>query len=261
MINDLVQIDKEACRDLWNMGFVNQALTSQQPLIVFPLCQSKTQVGQRRVSEQEARFTFASALQNAQVVSQRYRYSVETPTFGNYCFLNRQQISWSPPLNGIGTSAMVDLTLYSASGLYLQTACHVEFKTGLNAFSITKDIVKLVVEQQIWEEPNALYAHWFQLIDKADAMTFKCLFSRLSSAFAECCLNSITAPVRILFTVCVLDDIYAPRLGVYKEFIHPGGSVPLRDSASQFFNWGNGPTGRRRNEVKDHLQSLQWGMI
>ncbi|QGP92588.1 hypothetical protein MGLY_19740 [Neomoorella glycerini] len=131
---DLIAMNIEVCRELWRMvdsqGGMVGALTPK--LILPPRSNDNEDV---RISEQEARFIYASVLTRAS----RYFFSVETPTGEKYSFTDGAVNQ---------RSALSDLSLYTfGNGFHKQA--NVEFKAGNPPVDhIKKDIEKLVRERK-----------------------------------------------------------------------------------------------------------------
>lgn len=115
--------------------------------IIFPSYSKKNRNEKIRISEQELRFIFVEQFNRYcdDTVDFEAFYSVETPTEEKYDFSDKANPhKVTPDGDKKGQSAMVDLTIHSASG---ERLCLMEFKS-LNPlpFAYKKDIAKLNAE-------------------------------------------------------------------------------------------------------------------
>lgn len=115
--------------------------------IIFPSYSKKDRNEKTRISEQELKFIFVEQFNKYcdNTVDFDAFYSVETPTEEKYDFSDKANPhKVTPDVDKKGQSAMVDLTIHSASG---ERLCLMEFKS-LNPlpFAYKKDIAKLNAE-------------------------------------------------------------------------------------------------------------------
>ena len=114
--------------------------------IIFPSYSKQYRKGEIRVSEQELRFVFVEQFNKYcdNTVDFDAFYSVETPTEEKYNFSdksNPHKVLSSDNDKIKGQSAMVDLTIHSASG---ERLCLMEFKShNPEPFAYKKDFAKL----------------------------------------------------------------------------------------------------------------------
>lgn len=115
--------------------------------IIFPSYSKQYRKGEIRVSEQELRFVFVEQFNKYcdNTVDFDAFYSVETPTEEKYNFSDKSNPhKVTPDGDKKGQSAMVDLTIHSASG---ERLCLMEFKSqNPLPFAYKKDIAKLNAE-------------------------------------------------------------------------------------------------------------------
>jgi hypothetical protein len=167
----IVNLIKETCEDLINLHLKNPTHTK----ILFP----RYRKGEARISEQEARFCFAAAVERRA----EYRYSVETPTLETYSFTD----------GGGKISAQTDLTLWDLDGK--KKEFDIEFKAhNPEPKSIEKDIEKLVREKTD--------GVWFHLFKNIDQGTFPALAGKFEEALLK---HGQTREKDLLFAVCVLE--------------------------------------------------------
>lgn len=115
--------------------------------VIFPSYSKKNRNEKIRISEQELRFIFVEQLNKYcdNTVDFEAFYSVETPTEEKYDFSDKSNPhKVTPDGDKKGQSAMVDLTIHSASG---ERLCLMEFKSqNPLPFAYKKDIAKLNAE-------------------------------------------------------------------------------------------------------------------
>lgn len=194
----IVALIKETCEDLINLHQKNPTHT----MLLFP----RYRKGEDRISEQEARFCFAAAVERIK----EYRYSVETPTQETYSFTD----------GGGKISAQTDLTLWDLDGKAKEF--DIEFKAhNPEPKSIEKDIEKLVREKT-----NGVWFHLFKNIDQG---TFPALAGKFEEALLK---HGQTREKDLLFAVCVLEK----KIGLL-------GTLPAiatsQSSLDAFFNDGS----------------------
>lgn len=208
------------------------------PQVMFP---RKGQ--ERRVSEQEARFAFVSALLS-DPASDLWAFAAEAPTRLSYRFAQR----------GTGSKAQrarTDLTLYHDQDDPLALA--IEFKSGGRSGksekddSINKDIAKVLAEQ-----PDAL---WFHVLRSANNSTLQGLLHTLDSAISRlsnpATLGEYLAPGKlpepraktIFFHICVLNPDMTASIHRVLDYI-PG------QPNDEFFTIKTNST-RNSLEIKD----------
>jgi hypothetical protein len=170
----------------------------------FPLYRN----GNRRFSEQEARFAFVHALESAQLPGalRDVGYAVENPTYEAYTF------------SGSGRSAATDLAIYE-SAADLRPTVNIEFKSGgfsdgrQSIDAVAKDVAKLVAER-------VACGLWFHLVKNTDAMTLPRVSGLLQKAFDSVCEvgglkrwmvdESVTAaPKNLIVHLCVIEKRYS----------------------------------------------------
>ena len=266
MVDDLKMLDEYACHTILDqMVTAGNQVTYTTPQLIFPLQQNKSNQGLQRVSEQEARFAYIHALIGCNS-RKRYFYSVETPTVANYAFQNAiSHIDCFPDITG-GTSAQVDLSLYTLGHQSLVKCCDIEFKSGHDEFSVTKDMAKLVAEPSLH---SSLTGHWLQMLECADENTFDKLFAKLRRAFEHVDANILPKlpskpDLSILFTLYLLDPAYRQMNCVCKHFTCNTSVQGLKQVAAQFFDWPR-PNGLSSSEkgqrVITQLKQLGWEII
>lgn len=189
----IVTLIKETCEDLINLYKKQKGDPFQRinTSLIFPRYRNTEQqsasenteqentASDLRVSEQEARFCFAAAVERGK----EYRYSVETPTLLPYQFTGMT-----------GISAQTDLTLWSLDEE--EKVYNIEFKAKNPVQkSIDKDIRKLV-----GEVPPGI---WFHLFEKADNETFPALARKFGNAFLQYGQDKSNG---FLFAICALEN-------------------------------------------------------
>lgn len=128
--------------------------------LIFPNYRAKDEQDmKRRVSEQESRFAFAHAVEESNLDC---AYTIETPTDHKYSFGEKLKIHTEEDSDG--QSAMLDMSLFNKENDKYSQKINIEFKAhNPEAKSITKDILKLMIEEQ-----DGLFFH---LLEKADNNT------------------------------------------------------------------------------------------
>ncbi len=183
-IEDLI---KETCEDLINLhkGQKPNGCLPRTTKFLFPPDCDKSCL---RVSEQEARFIFASVVERGS----GFRYSVETPTKLKYKFKGKKKIS-----------AQTDLSLWEVKDeeqvfdvKKQMPRYNIEFKAhNARQSSIDKDIEKLVTE-----ETDGV---WFHLLENVNSGTFPRLAKKFEKAFLQYGKDKING---LLFAVCALKN-------------------------------------------------------
>ena len=122
LVEDLFEINRRICFDLWNLCSDNNTPYSLSPRLIFP----KKRDGTIRISEKESKTLCCGLLNNS-----NYYYSVETPTEQLYGQGHR--------------SALTDVSLYKLKNNQFEKVANIEFKAHKSNFdNIRKDIEKLV---------------------------------------------------------------------------------------------------------------------
>lgn len=173
----LKELNKKVCRELWQVVTENEPhrVTETTPRLIVP----RFKDGDIRISEQEARFVYASFVFR----STDYYYSVETPTQGLY---------------GEGRRALSDMSLYKFDSDAFSKLVNIEFKAhNPPEEHIDKDIKKLLGEQ--------VPGNWFHLLRNADSATIRELMGKFRAVFRE---NPNTDSY-IVFCFCVYEKRWA----------------------------------------------------
>jgi len=225
--DDLLAINAEVCRELWRMVDTQEGTVGAlTPKLVLPPRNNQ----EVRISEQEARFIYASVLTRAG----RYFFSVETPTKGKYSFTNDADAS--------PRSALSDLALWTFDRGFKMRA-NIEFKAGNPPVDhISKDIEKLLGEGTT----QRVAGNWFHLLKNVDGKTLPRLFAKFQEAFIKTAgIVACAADMQpIVFCFCVLEKkwailkVFAPHgdLAVYcRQFFDIGyavrrGKISVEDS-------------------------------
>lgn len=159
IINDILEINRRVCFDLWNMTNVKSKPKGLAPRLIMP----KKRSGDIRISEQESRLLYCGVLN-----SLNYYYSIETPTKETYTQKGQTQMS-----------ASSDLSLYINDGAIFEKACNVEFKAHNPTYEdIRKDIEKLIRE--------GIIGNWFHTLKNVDTKTLPTLFDKFKKSFLDC---------------------------------------------------------------------------
>ena len=108
LIDDLIEVNKRVCQDLWHVAVYPQIPSILSPHIIFP----KYRHNEIRYSEQESRVLYCRQLDHTS-----YYYSIETPTEEQYCQSGKADIS-----------ARSDLSLYAIDNDKLEKKANIEFK-------------------------------------------------------------------------------------------------------------------------------------
>lgn len=190
----IVALIKETCEDLINL-YKKQAEVPFQRIntsLIFPRyrktdqppssenTQQKNTPPSLRVSEQEARFCFAAAVERGK----DFCYSVETPTLETYSFTD----------GGGKISAQTDLTLWNLDEKTKEF--NIEFKAhNPEQYGVGKDIEKLVKE--------STKGVWFHLFENNFQDTFPTLAKKFLLALLDPKINGLRKR-DLLFAVCVL---------------------------------------------------------
>ena len=149
--NDIIEINRRVVYMLWNVVDPNTLPSGLSPRLIFP----ELRTGNTRVSEQEARLLWCTALQDTS-----YYYALEAPTSETYIQ------SGSTPI-----SARTDLALFLPNESYLERVVDIEFKAhNSEQEKIDKDIEKLIREKRI--------GNWFHLLSATNSATITKLFEK-----------------------------------------------------------------------------------
>lgn len=183
--------------DLWRLACVSQSpnsISAASPRLVVPSYAD----GGIRISEQEARFLFASAIEK----TGRYFYTIETPTKEKYRFKPRTQDK------NTFISARSDMSIWKWDKQFILMA-NIELKAhNVQKAHVGKDIEKLIREN--------ITGNWFHLLRNADRGTFRSLFEKLTESFMQNARYVKEIPEgkrhRILFFFCVKDK----KFSIYK---------------------------------------------
>lgn len=185
---------KETCEDLINLYKKQTKEPSKltKTRLFIPPCRIPKKVNKSphknsedpesnlRISEQEARFCFAAAVERVG----GYFYSVETPTLETYSFTD----------GGGKISAQTDLTLWNLDGKTKEF--NIEFKAhNPQQYGVDKDIEKLVKE--------STKGVWFHLFENNFQDTFPALAKKFLLALLDPKINGLRKR-DLLFAVCVL---------------------------------------------------------
>ena len=174
--NDIIEINRQVVYMLWNVVDPNTPPNGLSPRLIFP----ELRTGNTRVSEQEARLLWCTALQDTS-----YYYALEAPTSETYIQ------SGSTPI-----SARTDLALFLSNESYLERVVDIEFKAhNPEQEKIGKDIEKLIREQRI--------GNWFHLLSATNSATITKLFKKFIEAFITC-NHYVEHDIEIVFCICVL---------------------------------------------------------
>lgn len=204
IVNDIYEINKRVCSDLWNLSNVNNKLSGLSPHLILP----QKRDGSIRVSEQESRVLYCNVLNNL-----NYFYSIETPTEHTY-----QQTGDTP------VSGSSDLSIFINNGQIFEKIINVEFKAhSQRNEAIRKDIEKLIRED--------LCGNWFHTLKNTNSGTFSKLFKKFNDSFQECS-GHITNKLSFVFCFCVLDK----KRAYIREFSFDPNHQNLSDYINDFFD-------------------------
>ncbi len=224
LIDDIREINRRVCYDLWSIVAVNQQATGLSPRLILPEKRDKS----IRISEQESRILYCSVLNRL-----GYYYSIETPTSETYCFTT----------GGGGRSASSDLSLYVAGAGKFHKVANVEFKAhNSDIKNIRKDIEKLIRESS--HDPqaantdiqNRIVGNWFHTIGNIDSGTLGKLFKKFKDSFKECEGNVTSQTISIFFTICILDKHPNMRRALQKHFTFDKSLSEWNNYVDDFFS-------------------------
>ena len=224
LIDDIREINRRVCYDLWSIVTVNQQAAGLSPRLILPKKRDKS----IRISEQESRILYCSVLNRL-----GYYYSIETPTNETYSFTTGSG----------GRSASSDLSLYVAVAGKFQKVANVEFKAhNSNINNIRKDIEKLIREPNYNPQAadtdiqNRIVGNWFHTIANIDSGTLVSLFKKFMASFIKCEDNVTSQPVSIFFTICILDKHPNMRRALQKHFTFDKSLSEWNNYVDDFFS-------------------------
>ena len=170
--------------------------------LIFPLIgkkKEKQENGEKRISEQEARFLFVHKIEN----QGNYYYSVETPTKEKYSGFSTKE----PKINPKGRSASIDVTLYKKNDNGFELKHMIEFKHG-NVDTCTKDFLKLLCDDE-----NCGINYYINIIKNSDNTakvnlenTMKNLEGKYYDA-VDYIFKKYEIKSKLKIFVCILNDI------------------------------------------------------
>jgi len=155
-----------------------------------------------RVSEQEARFCFASIIEN----NTDCRYSIETPTQKTYLLTG-----------SYGLSAQSDMSIWSSDGT--EKLYNIEFK----AHNATKESIKKDIQKLVKEEIEGV---WFHVLRNTDSGTLPALAEKFENSLIE---YTQYRNKDIIFAICVLDK----KVGICGKL---SSEMKSQDEIIAFFN-------------------------
>ena len=173
----------------------------KEPKLIFPSYSN----GEKRISEQEARFLFVRELENQK--DEDFYYSVETPTILKYRFSEvRGKKKEHPEINKeTGESGKSDVCIYDEN---FDRKHLIEFKAlNKNSFDFKKDFIKLKYDPKVSNEPN----YFVHILKSYDAGTVKSLITKYNAAFdvpvdeKTKIDNNIEKENEIIVFLCVLE--------------------------------------------------------
>lgn len=211
IIDDLFEINRRLCFNLWSITDVTQKPQGLSPRLILP--QKRNQ--EIRISEQEARFLFCGLLN-----SLNYFFSVETPTTEEY-----QQTGQT------ALSARSDVSLYVSANddRPFRKVANVEFKAhNPPQAQIRKDVEKLIKEN--------LVGNWIHTLKNSDAQTLPKLFDKFIAAMSECVEMVGASEISIVFCFCVLEKKWA----CIKHFHFDSSKGNFEEYVQSFFDIKNG---------------------
>lgn len=189
LIDDLIEINKRVCQDLWQVAVFPQIPSILSPHLIFPEYRQNA----IRYSEQESRVLFCNLLDRT-----AYFYSIETPTQNQYRQSGKTDIS-----------ARSDLSLYTIDNNKLDKKANIEFKAhNPRANQIGKDLEKLIKE--------GLPGNWFHTLVNTDKGTLPSLFGKFKEELVHNITTIQPVSVSIVFCFCVLKgkEAYIKHLNI-----------------------------------------------
>jgi len=177
MFDDIIEINKRLFYDIWNLADTSpNSIKGLSPKLIIP----QRRDGSNRISEQEARFLFASLLG-----SFNYFYSVETPTEETYIQSGNRPMS-----------ASSDVSLYKNENSTPKKILNIEFK----AHNPPKEHIKKDIEKLLRENVPGCWIHLFKNVD---SNTIPSLFKKFKDSIFE--LNNKKNQSKILFSICIIE--------------------------------------------------------
>jgi len=189
IIDDLIEINKRVCQDLWQIVEYPNVPTALSPHLIFP----EYRQNEIRYSEQESRVLYCRQLDRT-----AYFYSIETPTQNQYRQSGKTDIS-----------ARSDLSLYTIDNNKLDKKANIEFKAhNPRANQIGKDLEKLIKE--------GLPGNWFHTLVNTDKGTLPSLFGKFKEELVHNITTIQPVSVSIVFCFCVLKgkEAYIKHLNI-----------------------------------------------
>ena len=164
-------------------------------MLIFPKLRGTLKV---RISEQEARFSFASEIEKLK----KYYYAVEVPTVNRYSDFSTNPKVYNMSTKG-GRSGSIDLSLYEKDERDAPLV-NIEFKSGQPKLtSITKDILKLLYEPCA----NSIFFH---ILEHTNPGTLESLIQKFNKSITKIRARSIKFPKiefpEILFFIVILEN-------------------------------------------------------
>jgi len=154
-------------KELLNIGKENDTQQNSKPRLIFPRYYPEGKAGDKRISEQELRFTLARKLEN----ESNFYYSVEAPTQKKYAFEGLKENS---------RSGSIDLCLHDSNGKRTNL---IEFKNKGGISEISKDLEKLLFDL---ESENNYFVH----LDSSKSKSADKIYEEYKMALEEAKENS-----------------------------------------------------------------------
>lgn len=228
VINDLYEINRRLCYQLWYIADANSKPRGLSPRLILPQKRDK----EIRISEQESKILYCGLLNTL-----NYYYSIETPTEKGY-----QQTGKTPK------SARTDLSLYvfPEGKNNAQKVANVEFKAhNPEREFIRKDVEKIIKE--------GIGGNWVHTLKNVDSGTFDPLFKKFIESFRQY-VEEAKDGVSILFCFCILEKKWA----FIKHFNHKG-SKGFEKYVEEFFNYN--VSSAKRETVQEEMKKNDWVFI
>jgi len=131
---------ENSLKEFLDMGIENDTQQKTKSRLIFPRYYSRGNAEDKRISEQELRFTLVRKLEN----ESDFYYSVEAPTKKKYAFEGSKENS---------RSGSIDLCLHDSNG---ERTNLIEFKNKGGISDISKDLEKLLFDL---ESANNYFVH------------------------------------------------------------------------------------------------------